>query len=319
MSRAIFLSVFGLSFGAGCDNELRDCSTVDVSNIDALPLLLSQTGLYSDITTDTLSDSVVEFEPQYPLWTDGAKKRRWILLPEGGQVNTQDDESWSYPVGTKFFKEFTRDGVRVETRLNMSTELGWVAATYLWNQDGSEADRIQESMENASSTEHDIPSAGECYACHGGRENFALGFSAVQLDQETKTAMNDMGLFSELSITEVELEDDMKNGFGVLHANCSHCHNATRNQNPQATDCYNPEPEEDFDLTLPANIRSIDDIPALQTARHDLLRGDILERMSQRNTSRRNPSMPPLGTELVDDDGVQAVEKMIDALIAGGH
>lgn len=131
--------------------------------------------------------------------------------------------------------------------------------------------------------------------------------------------MNDMGLFSDVSITQVDLEDDIKNGLGVLHANCSHCHNATRNQNSQATDCYNPEPEEDFDLTLPANINSIDDIPALQTARHDLLRGEILERMSQRNTSQRNPSMPPLGTELVDDDGVQAVEKMIDALISGGH
>ena len=104
MNRVIFLSVFGLSFGAGCDYNFRDCSTVDVSNIDALPLLLSQAGLYSDITTGTLSDFVVEFEPQYPLWTDGAKKRRWILLPEGGKVNTQDDENWSYPVGTKFLR-----------------------------------------------------------------------------------------------------------------------------------------------------------------------------------------------------------------------
>lgn len=68
----------------------------------------------------------------------------------------------------------------------MSAEQGWVAATYLWNQDGTEAERIQEAMENASSTDHDIPSSGECYACHGGRENFALGFSAVQLDQEKK-------------------------------------------------------------------------------------------------------------------------------------
>ena len=56
-----------------------------------------------------------------------------------------------------------------------------------------------------------------------------------------------------------------------------------------------------------------------KTARHDLLRGKILERMSQRNTSNRNPSMPPLGTELVDEKGVEVVKKMIDELIAGGH
>ena len=318
MNRIIFVGVCGSFLGLGC-RDFRDCSTTDISNIDELPLLLSETGLYLDITTDTISDSVVEFEPQYPLWTDGAKKRRWILLPQGGKVNTEDDENWSYPVGTKFFKEFTRDDVRVETRLNMLTEKGWVSATYLWSQEEKEAERIEEALENASNTEHDIPSARECYACHGGRENFALGFSSVQIDQETKTAMNDMGLFSDISTSQVQLEDDIKNGLGVLHANCSHCHNATRNQNQQATDCYNPEPEADFDLTLPGNISSIDDIPALQTARRVLMRGGIVERMSQRNTFREDPSMPPLGTELVDNDGVEAVEKMIEALIEEGY
>ena len=318
VNRVFFTGIVGALLGLGC-YDFRDCSTVDVSNIESLPMLLSQTGLYSDITTDTLSDFVVEFEPQYPLWTDGAKKRRWILLPEGGQVRTEDDETWSYPVGTKFFKEFTRDGVRVETRLNMYTEQGWLAVTYLWSQGVAEAERIQDPLENASGTEHDIPSSGECYACHGGRENFALGFSAVQLDEETKIRLHDMGLFSDVSTAQVLLEDKIKQGLGVLHANCSHCHNPTRNENPQATDCYNPQRERDFDLTLPANISSISDIPVLQTARQELLRRGVLERMSQRNTSDSNPSMPPLGTEIVDDDGVQAVEKMIEALIAGGH
>ena len=316
VNRVFFTGIVGSLVGC---YDFRDCSTVDVSNIESLPLLLSQTGLYSDITTDTLSDSVVEFEPQYPLWTDGAKKRRWILLPEGGQVSTEDDEAWSYPIGTKFFKEFTRDGVRVETRLNMQTDQGWVAATYLWTQEGGEAERIQDALENASGTEHDIPSSAECYACHGGRENFALGFSAVQLEEEIKMRLYDMGLFSDVSTAQVLLEDNIKQGLGVLHANCSHCHNPTRNENPQATDCYNPGRQRDFDLTLPADIRSISDIPVLQTARRELLRRGILERMSQRNTSGRNTSMPPLGTEIVDEDGVEAVERLIEELMAEGY
>ena len=217
------------------------------------------------------------------------KKRRWILLPDGEKVNTQDDESWSYPIGTKFFNEFSRDGVRVETRMNLNTEQGWLASSYLWRQNEAEADRVVDSIENALGTAHDIPSSQQCYACHGGRENFALGFSAVQLDVETKKHMHEQSLFTAQSNSTVELDDTIKAGLGVLHANCSHCHNSSRNQNPQSTECYNPIPEEDFDLSLRPNLRSVGEAPALPMARNELFGGEILNRMSQRNTSNDNP------------------------------
>ena len=304
--------------GPAC-NDFRDCSTVDVSGINVLPIWLSETGLYSDISTETLSESVIGFEPQYPLWTDGAEKQRWLLLPDGTQVDTEDDETWIFPTGTKLFKTFIRDGVRIETRVILKTEAEWVAATYLWTSDDSDAKQIESAISNASNTEHDIPSAAECHACHGGRDSFALGFSAVQLDQGTKSNLHKLGLFTNASTAEVQLDDALKDGLGVLHGNCSHCHNASRANSPQATDCYDPGTEENFDLTLPANLNAISDIPALQTARHKLLKGEIIERMSQRNTSNQNPSMPPLGTELVDEDGLAAVQALVDALNAEGH
>lgn len=304
---------------SGCQS-FRDCSTVDTSAAQALPDLLSLTGLYSDIENKVINEAAIEFKPQFPLWTDGATKRRWLLLPEGEQVDTQDLEDWVFPVGTQFFKEFERDGVVVETRMNLHTEDGWAAVTYLWNDSGDDAEHIFESVVDASGTAHDIPSAAECLACHAGRRNFALGFSATQLDGETRAALLKAGVLSEPVEAEITLDSTVKAGLGVLHGNCSHCHNTTRDTQALATDCYAPvteDEDEPLDFSLPADLGAVENAPVLLTGRWLLGRpgdSEVLDRMSSRNQSERNPSMPPLGTELVDEEGVEAVEALIEVL-----
>jgi len=52
-----------------------------------LPRLLSDTALFSPGTTTTLAAGVVPFAPQYPLWSDGTRKRRWIALPPGAAID----------------------------------------------------------------------------------------------------------------------------------------------------------------------------------------------------------------------------------------
>src|SRR3954464_11324416 len=47
------------------------------------PEKLQDTGLYSDFTLLQVDARHLQFSPQYPLWTDGATKRRWISLPSG--------------------------------------------------------------------------------------------------------------------------------------------------------------------------------------------------------------------------------------------
>lgn len=194
----LLLPVFALH--ASCDRQredFRDCSAVDVSGAEALPSMLSQTALYTDIAADTVSTEAVEFTPQFPLWTDGAKKRRWLLLPEGEQVNTADAADWWFPIGTRTFKEFTRDGVRVETRMNLKTEDGWAAATYLWNDAGDDAVLQLDAARDVSGTPHDLPSAAECQACHGGRRDFTLGFSATQIARETRAELFETGVLAQ--------------------------------------------------------------------------------------------------------------------------
>src|SRR5688572_5594363 len=79
-----------------------------------LPRLLSETGLYLPGTrhVDPLN---LEFVPQYPLWSDGARKRRWIRLPKGSAIDATNPDEFEFPIGTKLWKEFSF-GRAIETR-----------------------------------------------------------------------------------------------------------------------------------------------------------------------------------------------------------
>lgn len=314
------LLAVSLMLSAGCDREredIRDCSAADVSLAEALPSRLSETGLYSDIAAGVLAEGLIEVSPQFPLWTDSAKKRRWLLLPEGEQVDTQDADDWTFPVDTRTFKEFVRDDVRVETRMNLKTPDGWAAASYIWDDSGADATLQLTTAEDVSGTPHDVPGAAECGACHGGRGDFTLGFSATQLDEETRAALFEQGVLSDAVESVLDLDATTRAGLGYLHGNCSHCHNPTRDQQLQSTDCYAPGSHNDFDLTLPHGLQDTADAPAVRTARKQLgSPGDskVLNRMSTREWDDDRPPMPPLGTELVDEEGVEAVRAFIEAL-----
>jgi len=84
------------------------------------PPTLLLTGLCLDLACAQISPEVQAYVPRYPLWADTATKRRWIFTPPGAQIDTTDMNHWKFPVGTKFWKEFTRDGIRVETRSQSS-------------------------------------------------------------------------------------------------------------------------------------------------------------------------------------------------------
>ena len=130
----------------------------------------------------TLAEGVLPFEPRFALWSDDAAKKRWIWLPEGTQIDTSDMDYWLFPVGTRVFKEFSRDGVRVETRMMTKRERGgWQRVAYQWRDDQSEADAVIDGVTDASGTDHDIPSQEDCGTCHFRTPDKLLGFSAIQL------------------------------------------------------------------------------------------------------------------------------------------
>ena len=65
------------------------------------PSRLSQTGLYDK--SGEIDPRNLPFVPQYPLWSDGAEKSRWIQLPEGARIDVSDIDVWRFPAGTRFW------------------------------------------------------------------------------------------------------------------------------------------------------------------------------------------------------------------------
>src|SRR5688572_9223518 len=86
-----FLAGLGLTL---ISNRAREPRSGLAANV-ALPLpeLLSETGLYVTGTRRVVSRNL-EFVPQYPLWSDGARKRRWIRLPEGTAVDATNPDDF---------------------------------------------------------------------------------------------------------------------------------------------------------------------------------------------------------------------------------
>jgi hypothetical protein len=306
----------------GC-RRYGECAPPDTARLAKLPERLSQTGLYAAADPTKIAADVLAFTPQFELWSDGASKRRWLSLPVGERIDTSDIDNWAFPVGTQLWKEFRVNGVRVETRLLRKVGLGaedWATQAYVWLADGSDALAAPHGAANALGTAHDVPAAGECMACHGGRKSFVLGFSAVQLaydagpDRVDLNGLAERGLVTgapTISLT-VPGNDVDRQALGYLHANCGHCHNQDR---PTAAHsrCYDPNNELDFWLRV-ASLDSVQATPTYRSGRGTAFepgRPDdsrMVELMSSRGFLRQ---MPPLGTERTDPRGLGAVRHWI--------
>ena len=323
---AVLLAGVGVLVGLGCSSE-EECVAPKANDASGLPSHLSETGLFTDIASGTLAPDVRPYEPQFELWSDGATKRRWIQLPAGTQIDTSNMDDWSFPQGTRVWKEFTRDGVRVETRLLEKFGPGtsdWRAVAYVWNDDGSDATASPDGQQNARGTAHDVPSSGQCFACHGGRGSFVLGFSAIQLAKPATTPdawdLASLGSEGRLSVAPPPSEqlqppgnETQRAALGYLHANCGHCHNAQKRSDKP---CYTPS-DVDFDFWLRTDsLAKPEDTPTYKTFESAVKPGDpdhswLIQLVSTRESSWTKPQMPPLGTEQVDSDSVELLRRWI--------
>ena len=158
------------------------------SGVPPLPAHLADTGLFAAGSTDVVAAGNRPFSPQYPLWTDGATKRRWVYLPEGTTIDASDPRRWEFPVGTRFWKEFSFAGRRVETRvLWKASASGWLAGVMCGTRMGpmrcSQSDGMAGAIEIVPGRQHNIPSGADCAACHG-TTRAPLGFNPLQLSDD---------------------------------------------------------------------------------------------------------------------------------------
>jgi hypothetical protein len=289
------------------------------------PYHLSDTGLYADHTTRTLAPGVLAFTPSYELWSDGAEKQRWIWLPPGATIDTRRLDHWVFPVGTRVWKEFRRAGRRLETRLIERTGAGpndyWMGA-FVWDAAGRDAVFERDGASNVLGTDHDVPDARRCAACHGSEPGRLLGFSAVQLAHPASppsvATLSAQRRLSHPPAALAVLAPAAAPALGTLHANCGHCHSeqglafrdvdlllrlSARTASSEASDAYRTAVGRPMLRALGGAAWRI--TPGRPTE------SGLLERMRSREPARQ---MPPLGSEHVDAAGMERIASWIRQL-----
>ncbi|MEM6554739.1 MAG: SO2930 family diheme c-type cytochrome [Pseudomonadota bacterium] len=170
------------------------------------PNLLSDWGVF-DISSGALvlSDGVVPYDLNTPLFTDYAHKLRTIWIPDGAQTAAFiADDYPGFPVGTVISKTFyypqgpegssvvlkvsdvegqlnpaldNLSEVRLmETRLLVRRDSGWDAISYVWNAEQTDAilTKIGDAQslvlvdedENQSEFAYIVPNINQCAGCH---------------------------------------------------------------------------------------------------------------------------------------------------------
>jgi len=339
---ALWLAVAIVRLFSGCGSSDSDGTTSDAGpETDAPPgaeaQRLSETGLYSDIAAKQPSSEALEYTPSHALWSDGADKKRWIVLPAGARIDTSDMDHWRFPVGTKLFKEFARDGRRLETRLiehvtdTGKVEADYRASTFVWRGDESDADLVINGAKNVRGTDHDVPSREDCWKCHNGEAGRVLGFSAIQLSQPAApaSAVNLRWLAGQGKLTAPPASDAdfsvpgdaaTSRALGYLHANCGHCHNENGTAWPDNQMVLRLSVSErtaastgiyastvGIKMQRPKASGDVDRV----VAGHPEQSG-LVYRMSKRDGT--SESMPPIASKKADADGISALTSWIQGL-----
>ena len=337
------------NIGAGNDGAIAEAAAADanVGTVDAgadascpplandTPHGLDCTGLYADVATKQLADGIREFTPAIPFWSDGADKTRWISLPPGTTIDVTDVNEWTFPVGTKLWKEFRVAGHRVETRLfeKLGANL-WVHASYAWASDELSATRADGAdITTVDGAAYHIPTPSECDKCHNGRKDRVLGFDAVSLGLPNAVGVTLAMLAQEGRLkptpttTSYAIGDDGTGksaaALGWLNINCGvTCHNGNTTATAYPTgfrtkldanllDGGAPGPTWDTyktGLGIGAVTPRWSGIPRIVAGQPD--HSLLVQLISERGTDQ----MPPLSTYVVDEKDVQVVRAWITAL-----
>lgn len=308
------------------------------------PERLADTGLYREGHPGEIDPRNRPFSPQYPLWTDGATKRRWIQLPPGVRIDAANPAAWEFPAGTRLWKEFSFGGRKVETRmLWRASDTQWVAVSYVWNADGTEATLAPEegvpgAADLGNGKWHTIPARADCAACHGSPALRPLGFTVLQLsDDRDPHAVHAEPLAPGMVTLNALIREGVltparsgsapdpprirtasprtRAALGYLLANCGSCH--ARPGLIAGVEPFFREEDllRDGDAVARALVGRLTAWAAPQREGHTMLVDPVGPEASAlvfRMRSRRPSSqMPPLGTVVRDQAAVDAIAEWI--------
>ena len=330
MKRILFLLgvVMGIS---ACDQDRFDLA-VEIPDFDFAETVvfkdsLSSYNIFQGSPSDLLPTADFHLlELNAVLFTDYAYKQRLIHVPDGFQVGKEADGTLDFPNGTLLTKTFyyyldersPELGKRIiETRLLIKQNDAWNLATYIWNEEQTEATLELDGLDTSVSwinkdgknisTLYHVPTQNECMACH--QTDLTLTPIGPKLRNLNRTVersgdavhqieyLQSLNILSDFDHNQIPLLPDYKNSQvniadrarAYLEINCAHCHN------PQA---WEAPAERDFDFRY-------------ETAFSDTGIRFETEKISD---ALLEMDMPFIGTSLLDEEGVNLLLEYFDGL-----
>ena len=309
---------------------------------------LSDYHLFTDLAGRQPNAGLTPYGLNSPLFTDHAVKSRFVFLPPGTAAVFTEVGVLDFPVGAVLVKTFAypadmrrpNEAVRsIETRLLIRKTSGWVAQTYRWNADQTDAvlkragGRAEVSfIDQTGQTrriDYAIPNQNQCKECHqldetvtpiGPKARNLNGVFAYGEGQENQLAhWVRKGLLSGApplhQVPRTARWDDVSaplndRARAYLDANCAHCHNpraAASNSGLFLTLEENRSPALGFGKQPVAAGRGAGDLKVAIDPGHPE-RSILTYRMA---STEPGVMMPELGRTVLDDEGLDLIRQWI--------
>lgn len=321
------------------------------------PTRLSETGLFASVVDLQPAPGVQPYEINAPAWHDGAVGARMLALPgrETATLPSLHDaagpwKSWTLPDGTALVQTLTLPATaaaaarRLETRLLLKQEADWTAYSYVWNDEQTEATLAPSKGTRlaVAGREWTVPSRSECVMCHARGANYALSLTAAQLNRDVTAGgapLNQLTHFADLGMFAVPsgsagsasplpkppaelprfvdphdaaapLADRAK---AYLATNCAHCHmhEGGGNSRMDLSPWIEGEARHLVDAAPQHGTYSMPD--ARLIAPGDPGRSVLPVRVSSRGPGQ----MPPVGTTMLDPQGLGLIFEWLASLKQG--
>lgn len=339
------LNVVGFTFDADGEMYVLDYGTESAARMlrldpaptdveDTFPRLLSETGCVDVADPMSPLPGLFAYEPIAQLWSDGADKGRILAIPDDRRIDVDEEGDLLLPVGSVLVKHFGFDSALHETRLLVHHEDGWAGYSYVWREDGSDADLLEVGLtvELSNGVTWVYPSRAQCMECHTSAAHRTLGLELGTLDWDhdgagetqidrlvgdaylSPAAAGDLAQLREAVPALVDPFGDAPlelRARSYLHANCAGCHQPDAPVARGNVDLRYATPLGEMgacDVGPEAGTFGLEEPGIIVPGEPD--RSILAYRLGTRN----DHAMPPLGSRLVDPDGVALVRAWIEGL-----
>jgi uncharacterized repeat protein (TIGR03806 family) len=359
--RTLALVGMGMLLLGGCRKETEPKPEAPIvpqppagSNVYFDPMLapyptLSAYRFFSGTMKDQApNEGVLPYEPITSLFSDYAKKKRFVWMPAGTKASYNGDHQvLNFPDGAVLIKTFYYDHVQpaderriIETRLLFKRNGSWYFADYVWNEEQTEAYLDLDGRNTPvtwideqgaqRSIQYRVPSAAECQTCH------KVNFDPIPIGPKPQNLNSDLqyadGVRNQLEkwveqgylqsgypsniMTTVKWEDETQpldlRVRSYLDMNCAHCHAEERhcNYRPMRFAFNESAQEINMGICVPPDDPIAPEFTEI-VARGNPARSMMHYRLTSTDETVR---MPLLGRTIAHDEGVELIRQWISEL-----